>query len=143
MESAEELRAVMKAYAELDPLTEAEHVRALARLLVFLKVDVGDVYQEAKQSEAASPAGPGPGTARRRRRKMTAQTAAGGGMGLPWAARTGSRHFQQSGSGQGSKGVALLRGLAERRRCAVNTRQRRCGKGGVTGTDVAARWRHG
>ncbi|RSO03357.1 hypothetical protein DMH18_37750 [Streptomyces sp. WAC 06783] len=49
MESMQELRAVMKAHAELDPLTEPERVRALARLLVFLKVDVVDVYQEAKR----------------------------------------------------------------------------------------------
>lgn len=48
MDNVQELRAVMKAQAELDALTGPERVRALARLLVFLKVDVVDVYQEAK-----------------------------------------------------------------------------------------------
>ncbi|KWT63932.1 hypothetical protein ADL21_00880 [Streptomyces albus subsp. albus] len=49
MESGQELRAVMKAQAELEALTGPEPVRALARLLVFFKVGVVDVYQEAKR----------------------------------------------------------------------------------------------
>lgn len=40
---------MLKAHADLDPLTGPERVRALARLLVFLEVDVVDVYQEAKR----------------------------------------------------------------------------------------------
>ncbi|MEF3113858.1 hypothetical protein [Streptomyces chrestomyceticus] len=48
MDSEQELRAVIKTQAELEPFTGPERMRALARLLVFLRVDVVDVYQEAK-----------------------------------------------------------------------------------------------
>lgn len=49
MESDREIRAMTRAHAELEALGPEERLRALAWLLVTLKVDVVDVYQEAKR----------------------------------------------------------------------------------------------
>lgn len=49
MESDDELRAMTRLHAELETLTVEERTRALAWLLVTLRVDFADVYQEAKR----------------------------------------------------------------------------------------------
>jgi hypothetical protein len=45
----QEIRAMTRAHAELETLGPDERLRAFAWLLVPLKVDVVDVYQEAKR----------------------------------------------------------------------------------------------
>lgn len=49
MDGDQEIRAMTRAHAELETLGPDERLRAFAWLLVTLKVDVVDVYQEAKR----------------------------------------------------------------------------------------------